>query len=367
MARGADRPRDRPGVARRRGARARSARRELQRDLVRRPGGGDRRRDRRRGRQRRERREAPARATRRRARRVDRRGCPAGIARDAEPLGVRDVDSAPGGGAPRHHGGSARRVLRAARARLCARGGGVHAGRADAQPGAEPDALLAGIARRPRVSAAAAAGCALSGRAVTSRPQAEGRAHRRGRGRGRRSRVAAAAGNVADSLVQGQGPAGPSRRRTRDVQPEDDPDRHRPEPRAASDPGRGQRRGPRWTGGDGRPGGRRQLGRALGQHRLERRLRRDGGIDRRCGRPHARRRSRSRQLFGAEDQGRRSAGPGRQGGLGQRPQRAHRLRRPARRPRLRPGPGHPQARGTQAARGSCPRSTVSQTRASSCR
>ena len=249
---------------------------------------------------------------------------------------------------PRHHGGPAWRVLRAARARLCARGGGVHAGRADAQPGAEPDALLAGIARRPRVSAAAAAGCALSGRAVTSRPQAEGGAHRRGRGRGRRSRVAAAAGNVADSIVQGQGPAGPSRRRTRDVQPEDDPDRHRPEPRAASDPGRGQRRGPRWTA-DGRPGGRRQLGRALGRHRLERRLRRDGGIDRRCGRPHARRRSRSRQLFGAEDQGRRCAGPGGQGGLGKRPQRAHRLRRPARRSRLRPGPGHPQARGTQAA------------------
>ena len=79
----------------------------------------------------------------------------------------------------------------------------------------------------------------------------------------------------------------------------------------------------------------------------------------RCGRPHARRRSRSRQLLGAEDQGRRSAGPGRQGGLGQRPQRADRIRRPARRPRLRPGPGHPQARGAQACRGSCPRSTVS--------
>ena len=73
--------------------------------------------------------------------------------RDAQPADLRDADRAPDDRARRRHGGPARRLLRAARTLLRAGGGGVHAGRPDAQPGAEPDALLARIARRRRVSA----------------------------------------------------------------------------------------------------------------------------------------------------------------------------------------------------------------------
>ena len=71
-------------------------------------------------------------------------------------------------------------------------------------------------------------GCALPGRAVAIRPQAEGGARRRRCGRGGRPRHVAPAGNVADSLLQGHGCAGPPGWRTGDLQSEDDPGRHGP-------------------------------------------------------------------------------------------------------------------------------------------
>ena len=131
--------------------------------------------------------------------------------------------------------------------------------------------------------------------------------------------------------------------------------------------GRRERRRARRTRDRRGPGRRRQLERGLGQHRLRRRLRRDGRVDRERGRPRAGR-ARS-DVVTYSTQKIRDVGAleqGREPGHGRRPRRADRLRQAARRARLRPGPGRPPPPGGQGASSSCRGSTASSTRGSSC-
>ena len=306
VAHGVRSPRHDPGVAGGRGAGARPARRDLQRDLVRRAGGRGRDRDRRR---------------RRRAPRTSRGACAEHRAAGAT---ARPPTSS---WRPRTRCAARSRTRRRSRCwRSCPsrswRAGpgpsssrwrsrtrwrcGGHARRAHAHPGAEPGALLVG-SRGGRESPLSRGWHRATACALGVRPQAADGARRRGRGRVVGLAVLPLLGTSPDPLVQGQGRARPAGRRARDVQPADDRIATALSRRAASHPGGRQRRCPRRARRDRGPGRRRQLQRAVGQHRLGCGLRRDGRVDRGRRRRSSWRRARRRHLLGAEDQGRRRA------------------------------------------------------------
>ena len=123
--------------------------------------------------------------------------------RDARPPGVCLGHRPARDGAPRSHGGSAGRLLRAAGALVCARRGDGDARRPHRRPGAQPDAVLEGHGRRTRVRAPAGSRTALSRRAPERLRSPEGRADRRRRHRGGGTRRAAATRYLRRALVQG--------------------------------------------------------------------------------------------------------------------------------------------------------------------